>query len=127
MLEPTPDTFQRAKTRDVAANDINEVALIRAGTYLNKISGEQLERSCLECLDKGCRALVINFKDTDLVNSIGVANLLGVIDAAEARQARVVFCHVAGQTAELFELLGLTRLVTLEPTEEAAVARLQIH
>lgn len=114
-------------TTDEATNGANNVALVHAGNYLNKISGEQLERSCLEHLDKGCGVLVINFKDTDLVNSIGVANLLGVIDAAEARQARVVFCHVTGQTAELFELLGLTRLVTLEPTEEAAFAKLKAH
>lgn len=126
-MERTPDTFQHEKTTDKTANGLNEVALVRAGNYLNKISGEQLERSCLEHLDKGCRALVINFKDTDLVNSIGVANLLGVIDAAEMKSARVVFCHVAGQTAELFALLGLTRLVMLEATEEAAVAKLQAH
>jgi anti-anti-sigma factor len=105
--------------------DGDAVPVVRAGTYLNKISGEQLERACLEHLTRGARALVIDFRDTDLVNSIGVANLLGVIDAAEARRARLVFCHVTGQTAELFDLLGLTRLVTLASDEEAARAMLR--
>lgn len=116
IRQPTPD--------DQAPAQSSRIAVVHAGNYLNKMSGEQLERSCLERLAEGCRALIINFRNTDLVNSIGIANLLGVIDAAEAHGAQIVFCHVAGQTAELFELLGLTRLVGLEPTEETARARL---
>src|SRR3712207_5754165 len=88
-----------------------EVAVVYAGDYVNKLSGQRIERECIQRLERGCRALVINFRDTELVNSIGVSILLGVIDVAERSGARVAFSNVGVHTVKLFELLGLTRLV----------------
>lgn len=99
---------------------VGATAVIYASDYLNKLSGERIERECRRQLDSGCRALVINFRDTELVNSIGVSILLGVIDAAENAGARLVFSDVNNQTVELFELLGLTRHVALAPSEQEA-------
>ncbi len=100
------------------------VAVVHAGDYVNKLSGQRIERECLLRLEGGCRALVISFRDTELVNSIGVSILLGVIEAAEERGTRVVFSSVSRHTAELFELLGLTRHILLAETDEAALATL---
>src|SRR5215204_5474688 len=102
-----------------------EVAVVYAGDYVNKMSGQRIERECLTRMAGGCRALVINFRDTELVNSIGVSILLGVIDAAERLGTRVAFSNVSVHTRALFELLGLTRLVVLADSEEAALATLE--
>jgi anti-anti-sigma factor len=102
-----------------------EVAVVYAGDYVNKMSGQRIERECLLGIERGCRALVISFRDTELVNSIGVSILLGVIDAAERRGTRVAFSNVSTHTYKLFELLGLTRLVVLAESEEAALATLR--
>src|SRR5919197_5248635 len=101
------------------------VAIVYAGDYVNKLSGQRIERECLQRLERGCRALVINFRDTELVNSIGVSILLGVIDSAERRGARVAFSNVGLHTVKLFELLGLTRLVVLAESDEAALETLR--
>ncbi|HEX6186253.1 MAG TPA: STAS domain-containing protein [Pyrinomonadaceae bacterium] len=102
-----------------------EVAVVYAGDYVNKMSGQRIERECLTRMERGCRALVISFRDTELVNSIGVSILLGVIDTAERRGTRVAFSNVSVHTRTLFELLGLTRLVVLADSEEAALATLE--
>ncbi|MDT7778478.1 MAG: hypothetical protein QOC99_990 [Acidobacteriota bacterium] len=102
-----------------------EVAFVFAGDYVNKMSGQRIERECLTRMERGCRALVINFRDTELVNSIGVSILLGVIDVAERKGTRVVFSNVSRHTVKLFELLGLTRLVVLADSDEAALAILE--
>ena len=102
-----------------------EVAVVYAGDYVNKMSGQRIERECLTRIERGCRALVISFRDTELVNSIGVSILLGVIDTAERRGTRVAFSNVSVHTRALFELLGLTRLVVLADSEEAALATLE--
>src|ERR671929_1417186 len=83
------------------------VAIVYAGDYVNKMSGQRIERECLTRIESGCRALVISFRDTELVNSIGVSILLGVIDAAERLGTRVAFSNVSVHTRTLFELLGL--------------------
>ena len=100
---------------------IGETAIIYASDYLNKLSGERIERECKRQLESGCRALVINFGDTELVNSIGVSILMGVIDAAEQSQARLIFSDVNSHTAQLFEMLGLTRHVTVVKDESEAL------
>jgi anti-anti-sigma factor len=101
-----------------------DVAVVYAGDYLNRLSGERLERVCREHLRAGCRALVVDFQETGMVNSIGVSILLGIIDAAERAGARLVFAGVSGQAAQLFDLLGLTRHVTLAPDRATALAAL---
>jgi anti-anti-sigma factor len=106
----------------VQARCIGDTAIIYASDYLNKLSGERIERECKRQLESGCRALVINFRDTELVNSIGVSILMGVIDASEKSDARVIFSDVNGQTADLFEMLGLTRHVSVAKDETEALA-----
>ena len=91
-----------------------DVAVVYAGDYLNKLSGEQIERECRLRLKEGCRELVVNFSQTEIVNSIGVSILLGVIDSAAKFGARVVFSDVKSDTIELFELLGVTKHVTIK-------------
>jgi anti-anti-sigma factor len=108
----------------VRSRAVGDLAVIYAGDYLNKLSGERIERECRRQLERGCRALIINFRETELVNSIGVSILLGVIDAAENTGAQLIFSDVNHQTVQLFEMLGLTRHVALAADEEEALATL---
>ena len=104
------------------ARCVGETAIIYASDYLNKLSGERIERECKRQLELGRRALVINFRDTELVNSIGVSILMGVIDAAEQSHAQLIFSDVNSHNARLFEMLGLTRHVSVVTDEDEALA-----
>ncbi len=115
MVEPSREIA-------VQARSVGDAAIIYASDYLNKLSGERIERECRRQLDAGCRTLIINFRDTELVNSIGVSILVGVIDAAEQSTARLIFSDVNNHTAELFEMLGLTRHITLARDEDEALS-----
>ena len=108
----------------VRSHCVGTTAVVYASDYLNKLTGEKIERECRRQLDCGCRALVIDFRDTQLVNSIGISILLGIIDIAEKSGARVVFSEVNHQTVELFEMLGLTRHVLLAKNEDEALLNL---
>jgi anti-sigma B factor antagonist len=112
------------ETREISvqARRVGDAAIIYASDYLNKLSGERIERECKKQIESGRHAVVINFRDTELVNSIGVSILMGVIDAAEQSQARLVFCDVNSQSASLFEMLGLTRHVQIAKDENEALS-----
>ncbi len=103
--------METTESESVRSRRVGDTAVIYAGDYLNKLSGERVERECKRQLESGCRALVISFRDTELVNSIGVSILMGVIDAAQQSGARLIFSDVDDHTANLFEMLGLTRHV----------------
>ncbi|HEV8589128.1 MAG TPA: STAS domain-containing protein [Pyrinomonadaceae bacterium] len=106
----------------VQARCVGDTAIIYASDYLNKLSGERIERECKRQLEAGRQAVVINFRDTELVNSIGVSILMGLIDAAEQSQARLIFSDVNSQTVSLFEMLGLTRHVQIAKDENEALS-----
>src|SRR5215510_16533631 len=108
----------------VRSHCVGTTAVGYASDYLNKLTGEKIERECRRRLDRGCRALVIDFSDTKLVNSIGVSILLGIINVAEKSGAQIVFSDVNNQTVELFEMLGLTRHVVLAKDEQEALLNL---
>jgi anti-anti-sigma factor len=108
----------------VRSHCVGTTAVVYAGDYLNKLTGERIEHECRRQLSCGCRALVIDFSDTKLVNSIGISILLGIIDIAEKNGARIVFSEVNQQTVQLFEMLGLTRHVVLAKDEREALLNL---
>lgn len=108
----------------VKSHCVGTTAVVYASDYLNKLTGERIERECRRQLDSGCRALVIDFGDTQLVNSIGISILLGIIDIAEKSGAHIIFSDVNNQTVELFDMLGLTRHVILAKNEQEAISRL---
>ena len=43
-----------------------ETATVFATDYLNKLSGEKIERECKRQLDAGCKTIVVNFVNVDL-------------------------------------------------------------
>lgn len=92
---------------------VGERSFISAGDYLNKLSGEQIEYECKRRLDAGCKEIVVNFAETEIVNSIGISILLGVIDIASNKGAKVVFSDVNENTVELFDMLGITKHVVI--------------
>ena len=100
-------------TITIPAQTAGDTATVFAGDYLNKLSGETIERECKKRLEAGAKRLVVNFSETEIVNSIGVSILLGVIDAAQTAGAEIVFSDVKEETVELFEMLGLTNHVSL--------------
>ena len=109
---------------NIRSHCVGTTAVVYASDYLNKLTGERIERECKKQLDSGARALVIDFSDTELVNSIGISILLGIIDIAEKNGAVVVFSDVNSETIQLFEMLGLTRHVLLAKDEQEALSGL---
>ncbi len=98
---------------ETAFTAVDEKAVVLAGDYLNKLSGESIERECKQRLDAGVKELVVDFSQTEIINSIGISILLGVIDTASITGAKVTFADLNEESVELFEMLGLTKHVTI--------------
>ena len=90
-----------------------QTAIVYAGDYLNKLTGEAVERECREKLKQGCEELVVDFSKTEIVNSVGVSILLGIIDSAASSGAKVRFSEVREETVELFDMLGISKHVAV--------------
>ena len=67
---------------------------------------------------------MINFEETELINSIGISILLGVIESVNYSQGSLVLSNLNASNRELFEMLGLMSHVEMLDTEESALAKL---
>jgi len=114
-------------TIEIRAKLVDGAAVIYPGPYLNQLRGERIERRCLEMLETGVRNLVINFEETELVNSIGISLLLGVIEAVDETQGKVILTNLNNSNRELFEVLGIQSKVEIVGTEEVALANLSAN
>ena len=111
---------------DVKAKVVGSAAILYPGAYLNKLKGEVLESRCQEFLIQGVRRLVINFEETELINSIGISILLGVIETVNSANGVLLISNLNESNRELFEMLGLMSHIQIEDSEQLALAKLSV-
>ncbi|HSQ20678.1 MAG TPA: STAS domain-containing protein [Blastocatellia bacterium] len=109
---------------EIKARLVEDAAVIYPGSYLNQLRGERIESKCREFLTSGVRRIVINFEETELINSIGISILLGVIESVNHAQGALVLSNLNASNRELFEMLGLMSHVEIVDTEEIALLKL---
>jgi anti-anti-sigma factor len=110
-------------TVEIKAKLVEGAAVIYPGPYLNQLRGEGIENRCQQLLGQGVRRIVINFEETELINSIGISILLGVIEAVNDASGMLVLSNLNSSNQELFEMLGLMSHVRVAETEERALLK----
>jgi anti-anti-sigma factor len=109
---------------EIRSKLVEDAAVIYPGPYLNQLRGESIELQCEELLASGVRRIVINFEETELINSIGISILLGVIESVNHARGALVLSNLNASNRELFEMLGLMSHVEMVDTEESALLKL---
>jgi anti-anti-sigma factor len=71
---------------------------------------------------QGCRRLVLNFANVGGLTSLMIAKLLVVHKAIQAKGGRMVVCEVNEVIREILDLVKVTTLVPISPTEQDALA-----
>lgn len=111
----------KMSTTDIRSTRVDGTGVIYPGQYLNQLRGERMERQCMEMLATGVRKVVINFEETELVNSIGISLLLGVIEAVDEANGSVVITNLNSANRELFQVLGILSKVQTEGIGDVAL------
>ena len=114
-------------TIEISVKVVEGAAVIHPGPYLNQLRGEGIESHCRELLRGGVRHIVINFEETELINSIGISILLGVIEAVNEARGMLMLSNLSASNRELFEMLGLMSHVRIEETERSALERIRLR
>jgi anti-anti-sigma factor len=98
-------------------------ATIRTRGYLSRAAGEQLEREIVRLLAGGVNGFVVNLHDTDLINSVGVSILIGVIERVREQGGELAFSDLTPVNEEIFRIMGLQRHARLLRGDAAAGSR----
>ncbi len=106
----------------VSVRRLGEVAVLRPHQSL--LGGEESEefRGIVKGLDgERLRCLVINLRDVDLLNSLGLGTLVDAHQRFAERGGRVCLVAANKRVQDLFALIRLGVVIDCFPTEEAAI------
>ena len=58
-----------------------EGAILHTKGYINNVGGEEIASRAYELMDAGCRTLLLDLRETKIVNSIGISIRIEIIEA----------------------------------------------
>jgi anti-anti-sigma factor len=103
-----------------------DTAIIYPRGYLNNLSGEGLVRECGMYIGKGITKIVVNFGETDLVNSIGISLILQIIEDLRNIEGTIYCTNMSKFLRDTFEMLGLLEYMRVFPSESDALQYLKV-
>ncbi len=112
---------------NVETKIFGNVAILYPKGYLNNLAAEGLEKECDACIGKGIRNIVLNLNGIELINSIGISILLGVIEKVKGTDGTLCFTNLSKLHADTFQMLGLTKYMKVFASDEEAISHLRAH
>ena len=107
--------------KTIQINEEGDTLVVCVGGYLNSLLGEEIDRVVRARLDVGGRRILLNFRGTRLVNSIGISFVIGIVEKVMEREGRMAFCEVSRINRDLFRVTGLEKYVRSFETEKDAL------
>ena len=113
--------------------DEMKVAVDRRGTdgavlytkgYINNVGGEEIANRAYELMDDGVRSLLLNLRETKIVNSIGISILIEIIEKMIDKGGKIGFCCLTPVIHKTFHIMGLANYAAIFDSEEAAVGQM---
>ncbi|MGH9456849.1 MAG: STAS domain-containing protein [Thermoanaerobaculia bacterium] len=99
-------------------------AILYTRGYINNVGGEEIASQAYELIDGGVQTLLLNLRETKIVNSIGISILIEIIEKMIEKQGRLGFCCLTPVIQKTFQIMGLAQYAPIFPDEETAVREL---
>jgi anti-anti-sigma factor len=101
---------------------IGSVRVVAPVGRIDSNTSADLERSLSG--HAGEKAILVDLREVEYISSAGLSVLLKAAGAVRASRGRLVLCALGQSVQEVFALAGFNALFTIEPSREAALARL---
>ena len=99
-------------------------AILYTKGYINNVGGEEIANRAYELTDSGVRTLLLNLRETKIVNSIGISILIEIIEKMIDKGGKIGFCCLTPVIHKTFQIMGLANYASIFDNEENAVAEL---
>ena len=99
-------------------------AILYTRGYINNLGGEEIANRAYELMDGGVTTLLLNLRETRIVNSIGISILIEIIEKMMDRGGRLAFCCLTPVIHKTFQIMGLANFASIYDNEEAAFKEL---
>ncbi|MDI6745468.1 MAG: STAS domain-containing protein [Thermodesulfovibrionales bacterium] len=99
----------------------NNIVVIMPKGYVNDLGAERLEHVCEQFLAEGLKKIVINFSEMQFINSIGASVFTGIVQKTLEYGGRLYFTNMKKIHRDVFEMLGITKHVSIFKDERDAL------
>ena len=99
-------------------------AVLYTKGYINNVGGEEIANRAYELMDADVRTLLLNLRETKIVNSIGISILIEIIEKMIDKGGTIAFCCLTPVIHKPFQILGLANSARIFDSEEAAMKEL---
>lgn len=112
----------------VVVNKKDGYAVLHTDGYVNNPGGEKIARECYKLMDEDFKHFIMNFKESKVINSIGISILIEIIEKVIEVKGSVCFTGLTPTIAKTFKIMGLTQYAKVYDSIEDAekeIAELQ--
>ena len=109
----------------VAVDRKDNGAVLYTKGYINNVGGEEIAVRAYELMDADVRTLLLNLRDTKIVNSIGISILIEIIEKMIELDGRLGFCCLTPTIEKTFQIMGLAQYARIFPSTEPALSWLR--
>jgi anti-anti-sigma factor len=102
----------------------NDGAVLFTKGYINNVGGEEIANRAYELMDSGVTKLLLNLRETKIVNSIGISILIEIIEKMMEKEGIIAFCCLTPVILKTFHIMGLANYAKIFDNEESAVKEL---
>jgi anti-anti-sigma factor len=96
-------------------------AVLYTKGYINNIGGEEIANRAYELMQGGVRSLLLNLRETKIVNSIGISILIEIIEKMIEQGGQIGFCCLTPVIHKTFQIMGLANYAAIFTDEETAL------
>ena len=100
-------------------------AVLYTKGYINNLGGEEIANRAYELMDEGVRILLLNLRETKIVNSIGISILIEIIEKMLEIDGKLGFCCLTPTIEKTFHIMGLAQYAPIYSDEASAVAQIR--
>jgi anti-anti-sigma factor len=101
------------------------VTIIDLAGDVTTFAEEVIHNAYQEATGNGAQNIVFNFRESDYINSAGIAILIGIVTEARKRDQRLLMCGLSSHFQKIFRMVGLTQYADLYPSLGEALASVQ--
>ena len=101
-------------------------AILYTKGYINNVGGEEIANRAYELMDGGVTTLLLNLRETKIVNSIGISILIEIIEKMIDRGGRIAFCCLTPVIHKTFQIMGLANYASIYDSEDTATKELAL-
>ena len=109
-----------------------EAREIEAGIFELAIEGSldwsnfaRVETAIEEIFKKGVYKIVVNLRETKYISSAGFGCFISSLDTAMKNNGDIVFASTPPEIQDVFNILGLTKILRFADDEKEAIAQLK--